>query len=47
MGNACRYSGNVHYDMIIGNNLLESLKIDIKYSTSTIEWDGAEIPMKL
>jgi hypothetical protein len=37
---------NVHYDMIIGNDLLESLKIDIKYSTSTIEWDGAEIPMK-
>jgi hypothetical protein len=32
--------------MIIGNDLLESLKIDIKYSTSTIEWDGAEIPMK-
>lgn len=37
---------NVQYDMIIGNDLLESLKIDIKYSTSTIEWDGAEIPMK-
>jgi hypothetical protein len=37
---------NVHYDMIIGNDLFESLKIDIKYSTSTIEWDGAEIPMK-
>ena len=40
-------SENVHYDMIIGNDLLENLKIDIKYSTSTIEWDGAEIPMKL
>jgi hypothetical protein len=38
---------NVRYDMIIGNDLLESLKIDIKYSTSTIEWDSAEIPMKL
>jgi hypothetical protein len=38
---------NVHYDMIIGEDLLESLKTDIKYSTSTIEWDGAEIPMKL
>jgi hypothetical protein len=34
------------YDMIIGNDLLEHLKIDLKYSTSTIVWDGAEIPMK-
>jgi hypothetical protein len=32
--------------MIIGNDLLESLKIDLKYSTATIEWDGAKIPMK-
>ena len=31
---------NVHYDMIIGNDLLEHLKIDLKYSTVTIEWDG-------
>jgi hypothetical protein len=37
---------NVQYDMIIGNDLLERLKIDLKYSTATIEWDGAEIPMK-
>jgi hypothetical protein len=37
---------NVHYDMIIGNDLLERLKIDLKYSTSTIEWDGIEIPMR-
>ena len=37
---------NIHYDMIIGNDLLEYLKFDIKYSTSTIEWDGAEIPMR-
>jgi hypothetical protein len=37
---------NVHYDMIIGNDLLEYLKIDLKYSTSTIEWDNAEIPMR-
>jgi len=37
---------NVHYDMIIGNDLLERLKVDLKYSTATIEWDGAEIPMK-
>jgi hypothetical protein len=32
--------------MIIGNDLLEHLKIDLKYSTSTIVWDSAEIPMK-
>jgi hypothetical protein len=37
---------NVQYDMIIGNNLLERLKIDIKYSTSTVDWDGLEIPMR-
>ena len=37
---------NVHYDMIIGNDLLERLKIDLKYSTSTIEWGGIEIPMR-
>jgi hypothetical protein len=37
---------NVHYDMIIRNDLLEYLKIDLKYSTSTIEWDNAEIPMR-
>jgi hypothetical protein len=37
---------NVQYNMIIGNDLLESLKIDLKYSMATIEWDGAEIPMK-
>jgi hypothetical protein len=37
---------NVHYDMIIGNDLLERLKIDIKYSTSTVDWEGLEIPMR-
>jgi hypothetical protein len=37
---------NVRYDMIIGNDLLEYLKFDLKYSTATIEWDGAEIPMR-
>ena len=37
----------ITYDMIIGNDLLEHLKINLKYSTSTIVWDGAEIPMKL
>jgi hypothetical protein len=37
---------NITYDMIIGNDLLEHLKIDLKYSTSTIVWDSAEISMK-
>jgi hypothetical protein len=37
---------NVQYDMIIGNDLLQYLKIDIKYSTATIQWDQAEIPMR-
>jgi hypothetical protein len=37
---------NVRYNMIIGNDLLECLKFDIKYSTVTIEWEGAEIPMR-
>ena len=37
---------NVHYDMIIGNDLQESLKIDFKYSTLMIGWDGIEIPMQ-
>jgi hypothetical protein len=37
---------NVHYDMNIGNDLQESLKIDLKYSTLMIGWDGIEIPMQ-
>jgi hypothetical protein len=37
---------NVQYDMIIGNDLLEHLKIDIKYSTLTVDWDGLDIPMQ-
>jgi hypothetical protein len=36
-------SKNVQYNMTIGSDLLETLKVDIKYSTVTIEWDGAEI----
>jgi hypothetical protein len=37
---------NVQYDMIIGNDLLQALKIDLKYTTSMIDWDGIEIPMR-
>ncbi len=29
---------NVSYDMIIGNDLFKRLKIDVKYSSVTIEW---------
>jgi hypothetical protein len=43
MGNTYWYSRE-HF--IIKNDLLERLKIDLKYSTSTIMWDGIEIPMK-
>ena len=34
------------YDMIIGRDLLEDLGIDLKFSTSMVEWDGVEIPFK-
>jgi hypothetical protein len=37
---------NVHYDMAIENDLIERLKINIKDSTSTDEWQGLEIPMR-
>ena len=34
------------YDMIIGRDLLQFLGIDIKFSTRTVEWEGAEMPFK-
>lgn len=34
------------YDMIIGGDLMSELGIDIKYSTGSIDWDGATIPMR-
>ena len=35
------------YDMIIGRDLMELLKLDVKFSTSTVEWTGeGEIPLK-
>ncbi len=37
---------NVHYDMIIGRDLLDHLGIDIKYSTGHVIWDDMELPMK-
>jgi len=32
--------------MILRTDILETLKIDIMYSTNTIMWDGSTIPMK-
>jgi len=34
------------YDMIIGRDILEFLKIDIRFSDKTIVWDRAEMPFK-
>ena len=34
------------YDMIIGRDVLEDLGIDIRFSSKTIEWDGADMPFK-
>jgi predicted aspartyl protease len=34
------------YDMIIGRDIMSDLKMDIKFSTNTIEWDGHEMPLK-
>ena len=35
-----------NYDIIIGQDLLSQLKIDIKFSTMSINWDDAVVPMK-
>ena len=37
---------NSKYDLIIGQDLLESLGIDISFSNMTIQWDQISIPMK-
>jgi hypothetical protein len=34
------------YDMIIGRDLMSDLGIDIHFSTTSVVWDGMEIPMK-
>jgi len=34
------------YDMIIGRDILNFLKIDLRFSDEIIEWDGAEMPFK-
>ena len=33
------------YDFILGRNLLQDIKLDIKNSTRTFDWDEIEIPM--
>ena len=34
------------YDMIIGRDMLEFIGMDIRFSTMTVEWDGATMPFK-
>ena len=34
------------YNMIIGRDILELLGIDLQFSTNTIKWDHAVIPMR-
>jgi hypothetical protein len=39
-------SGIHKYDLIIGQDLMEELQIDLKFSDMTITWDNATIPMR-
>jgi len=34
------------YDMIIGRDILQFLKIDLRFSDNIAEWDGGELPFK-
>jgi len=34
------------YDMIIGRDILQFLKIDLRFSDNVVEWDGSELPFK-
>jgi len=34
------------YDMIIGRDILQSLKIDLRFSDNVVEWDANELPFK-
>ncbi len=34
------------YDMIIGRDLLQDLKINLQFSDETVEWDGVSMPFK-
>ena len=37
---------NIGYDIIIGRDLMQALKIDISFQNETICWEGIEIPMR-
>jgi hypothetical protein len=37
---------NVHFDMVIENDLVERLQINFDYTTSTLEWEGLATPMR-
>ena len=34
------------YDMIVGRDLLQELGMNINFSTNSVEWEGATVPMK-
>jgi len=34
------------YDVIIGRDILNFLKIDLRFSDEIIKWDGAEMPFE-
>ena len=38
--------GDCPYDMILGRDLLEKLKINLKFDTQSVMWDEVEVPMK-
>ncbi len=35
-----------NYDMILGRDILSDLKMDPRFSTQCVEWEGASIPFK-
>ncbi len=39
-------SHNTNYDIILGKDFMQELRIDILNSSLTLRWDGIEIPMR-
>ena len=39
-------SKNLGYDMIIGRDIMQSLGINLLFSEQTIQWEGAQVPMR-
>jgi len=35
------------YDMIIGRDILQFLKIDLRFSDNIVEWDRSKLPLKM